>query len=275
MLTDMHIHTTASDGSWTPEELILHTSMSNLELIAVTDHDCIDNACETALLANRNNIKYIAGVEISSTFNGSLYHILGYGIDTKDDWLREVLQHNTKIMEKHDDDSIKTLIDAGYGINFEDYVTYCYDKRRGGWKSLNFLIDKGICSGVGDYFGKLFCKERSPAFPVFPEPHIIIDCIKKSGGVSVLAHPVYEKIDCSVDDILNSFKEIGIEGIECYHPNHSIKDTKDCLRWCNANSMIITGGSDCHGDLIKARKLGMLKLDINMIRLGSILNKII
>lgn len=275
MLADMHIHTTASDGSWTPEELITHAGMAGIELVAVTDHDSIENINKTSLIAGKHNIRFINGVEVSSSLNGSLYHILGYGIDIEDVRLNNILKSNTKLMEKNDDESILALIEDGYDINFEEYVSYDYDRRKGGWKSLNFLIDKGLCSGVGDFFSKIFTNGHCPAFPVFPEPYEIISIIKKSGGIPVLAHPIYDKIDKPVEDILNLFRKMGIEGVECYHPNHTLKDIEDCLRWCRTNDMIITGGSDCHGDLIKTRKLGMLKLDTSMLKLGSLFDKII
>lgn len=275
MLTDMHIHTTASDGSWTPEDLIIHVRMAGLEFIAVTDHDSVENVRKTAQIASTHNIKFINGVEASSSFNGGLYHILGYGINIEDIRLNKILTNNAKLMEKNDDDSIRVLIREGYNINLNEYFSYNYDKRRGGWKSLNFLIDKGLCSGVGDFFGKLLTREHCPAFPIFPEPYEIISAIKRSGGIPVLAHPVYDKIDKPVEDILNLFREMGMEGVECYHPNHSSKDIEDCLHWCRANDMIITGGSDCHGDLIKARRLGMLNLDTNMLNLRTLFDKIL
>ncbi len=156
MRCDLHIHTTASDGTWTTERLIREIKDSGIQIFAVTDHDSTANVTAAQKLAREAGLRFVPGVEISATLEGKLFHILGYGIDPANLSLRQLLSHNTEIMMKKDDDSIKTLIEEGYAIDFESYLVYEKDAERGGWKALNFLIDAGLCRDAGDFFSRLF-----------------------------------------------------------------------------------------------------------------------
>ena len=149
---DLHIHSTASDGTWTPQELVNAAQAAGLGLIAVTDHDSTANVAETMRIAAANGIKCLSGVEVCSTKDGMSFHILGYGIDTVNKHLQELLAHNTYLLEKKDDDSVQLLIKQGWPLDFKEFQNYTYDRRRGGWKSLAYLIDKGLCSGVDAVF---------------------------------------------------------------------------------------------------------------------------
>lgn len=165
---DLHIHSTASDGTWTPQELVNAAQAAGLGLIAVTDHDSTANVAETMRIAAANGIKCLPGVEVCSTKDGISFHILGYGIDTANKPLQELLAHNTYLLEKKDDDSVQLLIKQGWPLDFKEFQNYTYDRRRGGWKSLAYLIDKGLCSGVNDFFKRIFTAENDLGFPEFP-----------------------------------------------------------------------------------------------------------
>lgn len=267
---DLHIHTTASDGSCSPRELIKEVLKTKLKLIAITDHDTLDNVEETEKLALDSGLNFLKGVEISSIFEGKLYHILAYGIQMKNIKLIELIKSNREILEKQDDDSIKLLIKHGFNLDLIEYKAYDHDIKRGGWKSLNFLIDKGICTGTKDYFEKIFIGKRKIELPKFSEAQEVINVIKEAGGVSILAHPFYEKPTLPVPDVLEKFKSMGIKGIECYHPNHSTKAIEICLKFCVRGNLVTTAGSDFHGELITTRKLGLPEVSFNMLKLGEL-----
>lgn len=280
MRIDLHIHTTASDGCWTPQRLVEEISGARIKTFSVTDHDSTDSIAQTAELACDMGLAFLAGVEISSTLNGSLYHILGYGLDCHNQELGLFLAQNRRLMEKKDDDSIKLLIDQGYSLNFQEYLAYKNDPARGGWKALNYLIDAGLCRDAGDFFRTLFSGDYCVPFPIFPSPAEVIAVIKKAGGIPILAHPGgnfggdLNKSNHNLDQTLEQFLQQGIEGIECYHPSHDGEMTRDCLQWCHRNGLLITGGSDCHGKFIARRKLGCPALTTAELFLGSLMQKI-
>ena len=254
--TDLHMHTRESDGTYTIEEMIKEIKKEGIEFFSITNHDTIKRIEEAEKLAKENNLNFMRGVEISTLYKDEMFHILGYKYDFKNDGFLSFLDNNVELLKKKDDDSIKTLIEHGYDINFEEYISYKHDPSRGGWKTLNFLIDKGFCKDVDEFFKKVFINERKLVYPQFPHPKKAIEEIHKAAGLAVLAHPKYGKSKFSLQETLNMFKEWGIDGIECSHPHHSEEIIKECKEYCKNNKLIITGGSDFHGGLLSKRKLG-------------------
>ena len=159
---DLHIHTTASDGTWTPAELIAEAQKQQLGLIAVTDHDSVANVAEAMTLAAAAGITVLPAAEICSTKEDLSFHILGYGIDIHNKQLLELMQHNEALLEQKDVDSIHLLARDGWPVDEAEFTRYTYDRRRGGWRALAYLIDKGLCTGVGDFFKRIFthCKKH-------------------------------------------------------------------------------------------------------------------
>lgn len=156
MQVDLHIHSTASDGTWTPPEVVTAALAAGLGAIAVTDHDSVANVASTHELAIAAGLKFIPGAEICSTKDDFCFHILGYGIDVTNKRLLDLLEHNERLLNSKDDESIKMLIERGWPLDFEEFLRYDYDRRRGGWKALAFLQDKGLCGDVNDFFSRIF-----------------------------------------------------------------------------------------------------------------------
>ena len=253
---DLHIHSTASDGTWTPQELVNAAQAAGLGLIAVTDHDSTANVAETMRIAAANGIKCLPGVEVCSTKDGMSFHILGYGIDTGNKHLQELLAHNTYLLEKKDDDSVQLLIKQGWPLDFKEFQNYTYDRRRGGWKSLAYLIDKGLCSGVNDFFKRIFTAENDLGFPEFPPISEVIAAIHGAGGAALCAHAASAFHGPGLAQTLVELIEEPFDGFECYHSGHSEEDTQLLLTHCRTEGMLISGGSDCHGSFVPSRHLG-------------------
>ncbi|VBB07027.1 Hypothetical protein LUCI_2271 [Lucifera butyrica] len=274
MRADLHIHTTASDGCWSPRQLIDELTRREIGLFAVTDHDSVDNVVDTAVLAQKAGLHFLTGVEISATHKGGSFHILGYGIDPACEALRRLLIHNQTLMEEADHESIRKLIADGLPVDFAEYHAYRHDPARGGWKSLNFLIDKGLCSDVKDFFARWFTPERGISFPEFPSLQAVGDAITAAGGVPVLAHPGSEFHGCSLEETLQEFAGGVIEGVECYHPGHDAATTRQALAWCLQHNLIVTGGSDCHGDFVSGRQLGFPAIEGRQLLLGRLWDRV-
>ena len=188
MQVDLHIHSTASDGTWTPPEVVAAALAAGLGAIAVTDHDSVANVAATHELAVAAGLKFIPGAEICSTKDDFCFHILGYGINVTNKRLLDLLEHNERLLNSKDDESIKMLIERGWPLDFEEFLRYDYDRRRGGWKALAFLQDKGLCGDVNDFFSRIFTKEHDLGFPVFPSIKEVVDAIHAAGGVALCAH---------------------------------------------------------------------------------------
>lgn len=270
----MHIHSTASDGSWTPEELVVRVREAGIGLFSVTDHDSIGNIAPVRQLAAASGLAFLAGVEVSTTTGGRPYHILGYGVDPAAAELQRLLKHNTTLLERVDHESIRKLIDQGFTIDYEEYCAYRHEPTRGGWKSLSFLVDKGLCRDVQDFFGNLFTAERGLSFPEYLPPAEVIGSIEAAGGRAVLAHPGSAFHGPALEENLDYFGHAGIAGLECFHPGHDAATTRRVVAWCRKNGLLITGGSDCHGSFVPQRRLGMPSIQLAELQLAALTEKL-
>lgn len=264
---DMHIHTNESDGTWDIEELLKHLINRNIKVFSITDHDTINNSIQMIDIVP-NDIYYTVGVEISTTYRGKEYHITAYDFDYKNFELNELLKFNQIQRKKYNDKIVQYTKNINKIEDIEDYYSYKYDKKRGGWDSLNYLFDRGIIKNFGEYF-KLV--ELSKEKLTFKDPRQIIKTIKDAGGYSFLAHPsAYENGDRLSLQVLEEWKDYGIDGIECFSPYlRNLEDASYYLEFCKCNDMLVSAGSDCHGEF-NNRTLGIPSVNFNEVRLDFI-----
>ena len=273
MRADLHIHTTASDGCWTPEHVIAEVQARGIGLFAIADHDTIASVPTAEALAREVGLAFLRGVEVSTLLDGHLFHVLAYGFDTGNSTLGAFLRENRARLEQASENDLHRLVAAGYEIDLDDYAAYEYDCKRGGWKGLNFLIDRGLCTDVGDYFRKLG-PYRPVEWPPFPHPAAAIAIIRQAGGVPILAHPGASlRHACVSEETLHPFLDCGIAGLECYSHYHDEATTRFCLEWCARHDLLITGGSDCHGGFV-GRELGIPVVDSADLRLGELAQRV-
>jgi 3',5'-nucleoside bisphosphate phosphatase len=271
---DLHLHTTASDGRWTPEQLINEIRRAGIGLFAVTDHDSLDSLAQTGQLVRGSGLRFLPGVELSARLNGHGYHLLAYGFDPDDQNLVALVEANNARLAASGDQAVRMLAQRGYPISLDDYSDYIWDRRRGGWKALNFLIDRGICRDVHSYFGETFAGELSHPQPEFPAPEEVIAVARQAGGVVILAHPgvlFYNGIDTRR---LDALVDMGIEGIECYSFHHDEAAARHFLAYSRSRNLLVTGGSDCHGGFA-GRPLGMPPIYASALRLGILSERLI
>ncbi len=256
MKADLHIHTTASDGTWTPAELIEQAGSAGLGALAVTDHDSVANVAETEKLARAAGMRFIPASEVCATKNNIMFHILGYGIDIGDKNLLALLQHNEQLLNDKDVDSIAMLEQEGWPVSVQEFSRYDYDRRRGGWRALAYLQDKGLCQDVNDFFRRIFTKEHHLGFPEFPPVSEVIAAIHAAGGAAVCAHAASGFHGPGLESVLELLAEEKFDGFECYHSGHSEENTQKLLEYCRRHKLLISGGSDCHGTFVPGRVLG-------------------
>jgi predicted metal-dependent phosphoesterase TrpH len=269
MRTDLHIHTTASDGCWPPERVVAEVEARAIGLFAIADHDTIANVPSTQALAREAGLGFLHGVEVNTRLDGHIFHVLAYGFDLEAPALATLLHENSARTDQYNENIVRCLIAAGYPIDLDDYFAYEYDRTRGGWKPLNFAIDRGFCADLGGYFDLV---AGLPAeLPSFPHPAEAVVVIREAGGVPILAHPGTSLAHAGItEETLYPFLDFGLAGLECYSHYHDEATTRFCLDWCKRHDLLITGGSDCHGGFA-GRELGVPVVDTANLRLGELL----
>ena len=250
MLVDLHIHTYYSDGTMSPKEVVEEAKKKNLGIIAITDHDVLDSYEELKKEAEKAGIIAIRGVEIDAIFEGHLVHLLAYKFEDNENFFKLVHKAKEQLLET----SIELIrrMEKDYeNISLEDYNSYEYQREKGGWKGIHYLYDRKITQGLFEgvkFYGKYECGHEKFSFPSVEE---VCKITHEAGGYVVLAHPCNYYSNKSKEEVLEKlevFKELGIDGVECYYPANSNLMTETGVEFCEKNDLLITAGSDSHGD---------------------------
>ena len=247
MASDLHMHTTFSDGKLTPEELVAQAKAAGLKYIAITDHDTVDGVSylyENGMYPTKG-IHVIPGIEFSAHHPVHEIHILGFNVDIFYPDLLDKLNDVTEARWTRFSDMVEKLQALGYPITEGEVLTLA-----GGSKSISrshiarILVKKGFFSSVREAFSAVLEKGKPAYVPHYHlEVEEIIELIKAAGGTPVLAHPKL----VGDDDLVRDICKRGIEGIEVFYPRHDAADTARYYMMAQEFNLLPAGGSDFHG----------------------------
>lgn len=269
---DLHIHSYYSDGTMSPQEILLNAMRNNVEIIAITDHNVIEGSRELLELCKNTPVRCISGVELDAVHNGDNYHILGYGVNLSDSVFAERVVHNRRLLEQVNIKLIEKMQLDYNEVSLEEYNSFKYKRELGGWKALHYFVYKGLTQNLIDGFYFYNKYEHSYTCVGFPDVKTLCRWIHEAGGTAVLAHPgkvIKTENGGSFEDSLLKLIELGLDGIECYHPTHTKEITSLCLKICEEKSLISTSGSDCHG-AFEQTFIGQLCTKIDEVNLGNL-----
>ena len=248
MKLDLHVHTTFSDGLLTPEKLVDLAVKKGLDGIAITDHDTtkgVDRAMKRSTIYK--NFMVIPGIEFSCDYNDEEVHILGYFIEHKSPELIKLTVKLKNERIKRGYRIIEELNKIGLDITTDDVKKFTKDDFVGRPHIANALIMKGLAENIADAFNKYLTKGK----PGYVKRYKIsieetIRLIHRINGIAILAHPGLLNNKNIISYVIDS----EIDGIEAIHSKHSKKESDTFIHICNSNNLIITAGSDFHGEII-------------------------
>jgi 3',5'-nucleoside bisphosphate phosphatase len=247
---DLHIHTTASDGSFSPRELVDYALLKGLSALAITDHDTIGGIKEARdyIAEIGAPLELISGIELSS--NVPRYpkdiHILGYGIDENDP---DLIHDLKSIVNNRDNHKILSILrEEGVDISLEDVLETGYEGIITRANIGATISRMGYADDIKDAFRKYVGKGR-PAYIPRAEitPHRAVEIIIKHGGVPVLAHPGRYCSPEELDELVSELTDRGLKGLECLYPGYSKEDRARIRSLAEKYNLFITGGTDFHG----------------------------
>jgi 3',5'-nucleoside bisphosphate phosphatase len=246
---DLHLHTTHSDGSCTPTEVIGLAHQAGVTALAITDHDIMTGVEEAITAGKHCGIEVIPGVEISSIIGQSELHILGYFLDWQDPVLHERLKTLRDSRHRRNPQIIERLQALGINITYEEVRSLAGSDSVGRPHIARALMDKHVVSSAKEAFDR-FLADGKPAYVPrdLPSPAEAIQWITAAGGLAVLAHPTWVKLaDRSLIELVRELKAAGLDGVEVYYSTHAARQTREYLSLAQQLGLLVTGGSDFHG----------------------------
>ncbi len=244
MSCDLHIHSTCSDGTQTPEEIVAEAIDKGLTAIAITDHDTVQGVMPAIEAARGSELTVIPACEISTEYEGAEVHILGYWIDLDHEELHAKFRYVHNARRLRADEIVSKLRALGVEITIEDVLEQSDGVSLGRPHVAQALLAKGYVSGPQEAFDRYLGRDRPAYVPRYKlSPFEAVQAVHDARGCPVLAHP-----GLGVGDhIIHALVEAGIEGLEAYHTHHSPSNTRRALRLAEEYGLLVTGGTDSHG----------------------------
>jgi hypothetical protein len=261
---DLHAHTTFSDGTFTPEELVVLARERGLSVLAVTDHDSTEGIARANAAAEDGGPAIVPGVEFSTVRDGHGIHVLAYWIDLEDEEFQAELSRLRDDRFARGEAMVRKLQELGYPISFERVREIAEGKNIVRPHIAQALVEAGAIDTIEDAFTPELIKDGGRAYV---EKHALdpvdaVRLIKRAGGLAVVAHPGLHREGLGVaDEIIEQMAEVGLDGIECAHPDHPPGAEAHYRAMARRLGLVATGSSDCHGTRFDPVRLGTVTTD--------------
>jgi predicted metal-dependent phosphoesterase TrpH len=246
-LIDLHLHTTASDGTLSPAALVTHAAEAGLTVISVTDHDTLAGIPEARRAAVANGVRLITGVEITGIEDGRDVHLLGYFVDLEDAGLAALLQRQRADRIRRVRDIGDRLATLGCPIDLEPLLGQAAasaDRTVGRPLLADALVAAGHARDRNDAFERLLGNGKPAFVPrVGPAPDQVIATVRSAGGLVSLAHPGLTRMD----EVVPRLAEAGLAALEARHSDHDVETEQRYREMATRLGLAVSGGSDFHG----------------------------
>ena len=254
---DLHVHSTASDGSYAPSELVKLACEKGLYAFALTDHDTVAGIASAITASRLNPVRVIPGIELSSSIEGTQIHILGYHIDYNNPRFLEALKVISQFREERNIKICSQLRSYDIDIDYEEFRTSvgCRMITRDHFAA--YLVASGYAEDLRDAYSKYLAVGKPCYVPMRRlGTRDAVRLITAAGGVAVVAHPVqYRLSDDEYRQLFILLRSYGVRGIEAIYSDNTMQDEQKFRHMAEELGMFITGGSDFHG---------LLKPDIDL-----------
>ncbi len=255
LLIDLHSHTTASDGTFSPAELIQAARDSGVEVLGITDHDTFAGHDSALPLARDAGIDLICGIEVSTKLHGRSVHLLGYFFhpDELSGFRHWILDMQASRRERNVRLAAR-LRELGFDITLEEV-----EAKGGGMTGrphfAQIMVEKGFVANLRQAFDD-YLDESAKGYVFRREPQFAdaVTRIREAGGIASLAHPV--RVNGNVPVLLPELCDAGLNAIEAYHSDHARQDVELYLGLARKYALLVTGGSDFHGAVKPGVRLG-------------------
>jgi 3',5'-nucleoside bisphosphate phosphatase len=261
---DLHVHSTASDGTLTPSEILALAVQLGLKAVAITDHDTLSGSAAAMAGGIPPTLKFLTGIEISAAAPAGYgiaggVHILGYGIDLGNAALNALIDVLQTARKNRNPQIIARLNTLGMDLAAHELAPIVGDGVAGRPHIAQLMVNRGMVSSIDDAFDRFLGDGRPACVEKFRVPMAdAIGAINQAAGVAVLAHPHVNTMadPDALEAFLLALKSMGLNGIEAIYPGHSQAETAEYRRLADKHSLLITGGTDFHGEVTPGIQMG-------------------
>ena len=244
---DLHTHSTFSDGTFTPSQLVKYAEEKGLKAFALTDHDTTEGIKEAKSI--ETNVEVISGVEISTRYDKKEIHIVGLYVNENDADLNKQLKYYREKRVTRNFEILEKLNSLGVNITIDDVRESCTGDVISRAHIAKALVSKGFVGSYTEAFDRYLGDNKCAYVPRetlnYEES---MELITKAGGVPVLAHPLlYKMSDTNLENMMVKLRQKGLKAVEVYYSTHSNSDTQHIMAMANRVGLIYSGGSDFHG----------------------------
>ncbi len=263
---DLHVHTSCSDGSFSPAEVVWRAVDVGLGAIAITDHDAVDGNAEAFAEGAQQGLEVIPGVELSCDFTPTNVHVVGLFIDPTNEGLNEALADVREYRKRRNPKILAKLAEMGMPIDLDEVAAKAGGKTIGRPHIAEVMVEKGYVAEFKEAFEKYLAYNK-PAYVarrrISAEEGIAL--IHSAGGVALLAHPgVYALPPRILDNMVFKLARAGLDGVEVYYSDHLPTDTALLKRLVDEYDLLASGGTDFHGSAKPGIEIGIGRGDLKV-----------
>ena len=255
---DLHTHSSCSDGTFTPSELVRLASARELEVVALTDHDTTAGLDEAMATGAETGVEVVPGVELSAEYDHTSVHVLCYWMDPSDDELQRELRRLHDERYRRGELMVERLQALGVPVSFERVRELAAGDNIVRPHIAQAMVETGVVASEQEAFDRYIADGRPAHVPKHAlDPVDAVGLIRGAGGVCVLAHPGMWGDESSVPEpLIGAMAAAGMGGLEVDHTDHSPEDRIHYRDLADRLGLVATGGSDCHGTRYEPIRLG-------------------
>jgi len=259
---DLHMHSTRSDGSFSPKDVVAHALSVGVSIISLTDHDSVAGVAEATAAGDEVGIGVVPGVELSAQVGKKDVHILGYFIDPEQDDFKAYLKKFQDARVERAEKIVEKLNKMGVRIQMAQVMAKAGGAAIGRPHIADVLVEEEAVFSANEAFYKYLGYGKPAYQPKYTmSPAEAIEVIHASGGLASLAHPILY----SQDDLIPQLAKVGLDALEVMHIKHDAKSVKKYSQAAEQNGLLKTGGSDCHGDGRGDAVMGQVKVPVEFL----------
>ena len=258
-MVDLHTHTKASDGQYSPAELVQKAADKGISVLAITDHDTVSGLTEGKKAADKAGITFLPGIELNIEWPTGEFHLLGLGFKQVSSELQSVIDELQKNRAARNHSIVEKMNADGIEVTFDDIQNMFPGRSLGRPHFAAFLVERKIVKNRQQAFDKYLAKGRPwYADRTGADLDEAVEAIKTSGCVPVLAHPLSLYVSWGkIEEVLKNIRNKGVSGLEAWHPGARVVECERLEETAKKLGFFVTAGSDFHGESIRAdRRLG-------------------